>query len=344
MSYTRDQWSRAFLAAIGNIVPNQQTVDFVIGWTCAESSTNSTALYNLLNTTQTEPGSTPVNNVGVQAFTSFTQGVQTNAAVLQNGLYSDLLSALKNNYVNWLFPQPTAMIKGDLSMWVTGTRYANIDSYLTNIVDENFTVRASEAFQGELIMGLPSTAHDDGTSIHFDGSPFVITLGFRTLYLQMAAQGMIPPDDLPLNNEYGSSPVELNNPAYWVGPGTAQETRYFRFGYSPERGVHRTYLGQEYQFIKKLLTQLQEANALSVAQGVIEQLEKIIEQYEQGAHLPEVDEIISVSQPTRTQEVSTTAPGTVVSHASWSPEPTNITPTSTPDIITTVTGTTSPII
>lgn len=321
MSYTRDIWSRALLTAIGNSAPNQSIVDFVIGWTCAESTTNSRALYNLLNTTQQEPGSVPINSVGVQSFVSFQQGIEANAAVLQNGLYPDLLSALKNNYTNWLFPQPTNAIHGDLSMWVTGTRTANIDSYIINIIDENFSVRASELFQGDITMGLPPTAHDDGTSIHFDGSPFVITLGFRTLYLQMASQGMIPPDDFPLGNEYGVSPVELNNPSYWVSPGTAQETRYFRFGWSPDRGVHRTYLGQEYQFIKHLLTQLQEANSLSVAQGVIEQLERIIEQYEHGAHLPEVDEVVSISQPTGTQEVTPNTSGTV---SSWSPEPTTI--------------------
>lgn len=309
MSYTREQWSRAFLTSIGNSSPNTQIVNFVIGWTCAESTTNSRALYNLLNTTQHTPGSTSVNSAHVQSYISFAQGIAANAEVLNNGLYPDLLSALKNNYVSWLFPQPTAAIHGDLSMWVTGTRDANIDSYITNIIDEDFVTRAQETFQGNMSMGLPPTAHDDGTSIHFDNSPYVITLGFRNLYLDMANQGLIPPDDVPLNNEYGANPVELSNPSYWKQGGTAQETRYFRFGWSAPTGAHRTYIGQEFVFRTNMLEKLI---------PFIEQLEKGIEVFEKQANIPELDEVVSISNPTGAQEVTGTSPGTV---SSWSPEP-----------------------
>lgn len=313
MSYTREQWSRALLIAIGNASPNQQIVDFVIGWTCAESTTNSRAMYNLLNTTQPMPGSVSVNSAHVQSYVSFAQGIAANAEVLNNGLYPDLLSALKNNYVSWLFPAPTAAIHGDLSMWVTGTRDANINSYITNILDEDFAARAQELFQGNISMGLPKTAHDDGTSIHFDGSPYVITLGFRNLYLSLADQGLIPPDDIPLNNEYASNPVELSNPGYWKQGGTAQETRYFRFGWSAPTGAHRTYIGQEFVFRTNMLQKLL---------PFIEQLEKGIENFEQAAQIPELDEVVSISNPTGAQEVTASTSGTVSS--SWSPEPTSI--------------------
>jgi hypothetical protein len=322
MSYTREQWSRALLTAIGNISPNSQIVNFVIGWTVAESTTNSRCMYNLLNTTQPLGGSVSCNSAHVQSYPSFAAGIAANAEVLNNGLYPDLLSALKNNYVNWLFPSPTNAIHGDLSMWVTGTRTANIDSYLTNILDEDFVARAQEQFQGNISMGLPTTAHDDGVSIHFDGSPFVITLGFRTLYNQLADQGLIPPDDVPLNNEYNASPVELSNPGYWAVPGRAQETRYFRFGWSSSAGAHRTFIGQEFIFRTNMLEKLL---------PLIEQMEQGIELFEKAGSIPELDEVISISNPTGAQEMITNTSGAV---SSWSPQPT-VTPA--PDSATTTT-------
>src|SRR5262252_6067114 len=119
MSYTRQQWASDFLAAIGNTAPDPLVINWVVGWTRYETSAGAGAAYNLLNTTQTEPGSTPFNSVGVQNFTSYTQGVQANAHVLENGLYPDLLAALAHNDVAEL-SAPSAAIRNELSTWGTG--------------------------------------------------------------------------------------------------------------------------------------------------------------------------------------------------------------------------------
>ncbi len=110
--------------------------------------------------------------------------------------------------------------------------------------------------QKEANMGLPRGAVDTGSTITFPGlSPYIIQLGFYTVYKGLADQNLIPPDDLPLDNEYGANPVEESNPGYWKVPGTAQETRYFRFGYSPAVPPQRTFIGQELVWYRKTYAQ-----------------------------------------------------------------------------------------
>jgi hypothetical protein len=105
--------------------------------------------------------------------------------------------------------------------------------------------------------GLPSGATDNGTTITFSNG-LVMVKGFRARYLQMAAAGDIPADDEPLVNEYPCNPVEQSNPTWWgtsgTNQGSAQETRYFRFGYSPLKGVRVTYVGQELHWYQQQLT------------------------------------------------------------------------------------------
>ena len=105
--------------------------------------------------------------------------------------------------------------------------------------------------------GLPSGATDNGTTITFSNGQ-VMVKGFRAKYLQMAAAGEIPADDEPFVNEYLCNPVEQSNPAWWgtsdTNQGSAQETRYFRFGYSPLKGVRVTYVGQELHWYQQQLT------------------------------------------------------------------------------------------
>lgn len=104
--------------------------------------------------------------------------------------------------------------------------------------------------KGNVMSGLPTGAIDTGTEITFAGSPYVIKSGFYSLYKELATNGLIPEDDSPFNNEYGCNPVENSNPSWWGGGGTAQETRYFRFGWSAAQGVHATYIGQEFLWYK----------------------------------------------------------------------------------------------
>lgn len=55
------------------------------------------ANYNPLNTTQTMPGSHGVTGVGVQAYTSWDQGLAAIVKTLKNGLYNDILASLKQS-------------------------------------------------------------------------------------------------------------------------------------------------------------------------------------------------------------------------------------------------------
>jgi hypothetical protein len=119
-SYTRAQWATDLLKAIGNSNPSIKTIYWVVGWTDYESSAGGAA-YNLLNTTQRMPGSWDFNSVGVQNFTSYSQGIQANAIVLENGYYPTLLVALQSNDLSSL-ASPPASIQNELGTWGTGWR------------------------------------------------------------------------------------------------------------------------------------------------------------------------------------------------------------------------------
>ena len=127
MSYTREQWCKDFLTAIGNTSPSNDTLNWVIGWTKIESMPPG-ALYNLLNTTQSMPGSTDFNSVGVQNFISYAQGIEANKIVLENGLYPALLSALRTNDTQSLGVNTThtvnASVAANLNIWCGGCNYA----------------------------------------------------------------------------------------------------------------------------------------------------------------------------------------------------------------------------
>ena len=127
MSYTRSQWVDAFLNAIGDANPSQAIINWVGAWTDFETSAGGGAAYNLLNTTQREPGSTNFNSVGVQNFNSFSQGVSANAHVLENGLYPDILSALRANNISTL--DTSSAVNRELSIWGTHVTGSQLGSH-----------------------------------------------------------------------------------------------------------------------------------------------------------------------------------------------------------------------
>ena len=90
------QFAQAVLKALGDpdSSANEQSI---VDWEKREGGNwNNTAKYNPLNTTESEPGDSSMNSDGVKAYTSWGQGVQATVSTLQNGDYSDLLSALKS--------------------------------------------------------------------------------------------------------------------------------------------------------------------------------------------------------------------------------------------------------
>lgn len=92
---TKEQWARTILEAMGYRQTNAN-VTAMMAWMNAEGGNwNNTATYNPLNTTQRMPGSHSMNSVGVQAYTSWEQGISATIKTLKNGYYGSILSALK---------------------------------------------------------------------------------------------------------------------------------------------------------------------------------------------------------------------------------------------------------
>lgn len=93
-TYNPTTWAQALLAKIGAPADDQNT-QAVVAWETAEGGHwHNTATYNPLNTTQSEPGAYPINSAGVEAYTSWDQGLTATTATLQNGAYAPILSAL----------------------------------------------------------------------------------------------------------------------------------------------------------------------------------------------------------------------------------------------------------
>lgn len=136
MSFTRGQWAQDFLGAIGNPLASKNALYFVCGWSFFETGANlnSGARYNLLNTTQPASGATNFNSVGVKHYTSYSQGVNANAATLKNGLYPNLLKALQSSNDSLLANPNSAMI-AELNKWGTGYKINFVQSGQSHLND-----------------------------------------------------------------------------------------------------------------------------------------------------------------------------------------------------------------
>lgn len=161
--YTRAQWATAFLRALGNNQPDIKIVQWVVNWTVFETATGTGAAYNLLNTTQTAPGSTRFNSVGVQNFVSFQQGTATNARVLQNGFYPDLYKALRNNQRAPLGigSPPLPAINKQLTTWGTGPKATQIAANLGAHMADEFSGTTTGSGIGT-VQGGPSNTYPRG--------------------------------------------------------------------------------------------------------------------------------------------------------------------------------------
>lgn len=88
-------WAAAELSYMGDPI-NDSNVGFLVGWQNREGGNwGNTAAYNPINTTLGEPGSTPINSVGVQSYSSWAQGIQATAQTLMGSAYQSILAALK---------------------------------------------------------------------------------------------------------------------------------------------------------------------------------------------------------------------------------------------------------
>ena len=88
-------WARALLVAMRFPV-TADNVAAVTAWEMAEGGHwYNTAYFNPLNTTQSMPGATVFNSVGVKAYTSWRQGLEATMITLKNGYYGAILDALR---------------------------------------------------------------------------------------------------------------------------------------------------------------------------------------------------------------------------------------------------------
>ena len=93
--FTQLTWARALLVAM-RLPVTADNVAAITAWEMAEGGHwYNTAYYNPLNTTQSMPGATVFNSVGVKAYTSWRQGLEATVKTLRNGYYGDIIEALR---------------------------------------------------------------------------------------------------------------------------------------------------------------------------------------------------------------------------------------------------------
>ena len=118
--YTPDSWARELLRAEG-LPRTSCNVGAITAWEAAEGGHwENAARFNPLDTTEPEPGSQPMNSVGVQAYTSWQEGLQATVTTLNNGQYGGILTALQGGGN----AQAVAGAVGS-SPWGTGSFQAN---------------------------------------------------------------------------------------------------------------------------------------------------------------------------------------------------------------------------
>lgn len=96
--YSQKTWAQALLRALGMPVTSNN-IGNIMAWETQEGGNwNNSAKYNPLNTTQTAPGSyNPGFSAGVQAYTSWAEGLQATVQTLTNGSYSGILAVLRRS-------------------------------------------------------------------------------------------------------------------------------------------------------------------------------------------------------------------------------------------------------
>lgn len=151
-----EEWAIAQLKSLGDPV-TASNIEFLEGWQKQEGGNwNNTATYNPLNTTQPEPGATAMNSVGVKAYTSWTEGIQATDAALNNGLYSDILAALKSG--NAASAGSSGSLASGLSTW-SGGGYTTV-SPTTGVNSSNISSASADA---PTISGSSSSGSGSGS-------------------------------------------------------------------------------------------------------------------------------------------------------------------------------------
>ena len=93
-AYTPTSWAVALLTS-GGWPRTSCNIGAITAWENAEGGNwANSARFNPLDTTEPEPGSYPMNSVGVQVYTSWAEGFRATLTTLANGHYGAILAAL----------------------------------------------------------------------------------------------------------------------------------------------------------------------------------------------------------------------------------------------------------
>jgi hypothetical protein len=87
----RQRFGTDLLERLGMPV-TKENLRAMMAWQAAEGTA---AAFNPLATTRYAPGATDMNSVGVKNFRTYEQGLQTTIDTLRNGLYGNILAALR---------------------------------------------------------------------------------------------------------------------------------------------------------------------------------------------------------------------------------------------------------
>jgi hypothetical protein len=95
----RERFAVDLLGALGNTQPTQETIDFLVEWTCAEDSgSGALARYNPLNTTQPGFNEThSINGDGVRGYATYEDGLAATLQTITNGYYDGVVVGLQTN-------------------------------------------------------------------------------------------------------------------------------------------------------------------------------------------------------------------------------------------------------
>lgn len=124
-SASQTQWNTALLAGLG-APATAANLQSLAQWQAHEEPSSDWSHWNNpMNTTLTEPGSTSQNSVGVQQFTSLSQGLQATIDTLDSGAYNAIILALRSGQGLPGVGPPNSQASAELSTW-SGGGYSSV--------------------------------------------------------------------------------------------------------------------------------------------------------------------------------------------------------------------------
>ena len=108
-----DSFFRAVCNDVGQPEPSQGILDLLNEWARWE---NTRAAYNPLATTRNAAGATQFNDAGVRNYPSMEVGIAATANTFLNGLYPEIVMAIRGNDATW---QHSAAIAAEIRTWGT---------------------------------------------------------------------------------------------------------------------------------------------------------------------------------------------------------------------------------